>query len=175
MIARRPPTESRRPARRGLSPAAGLCRASLDPGPPSATLLSRGPLRADALDSGSQGLRVTRLMAQRLATISRSSVPPNATGWQGGWRYCSKCGVLFMGTNQAASKCSGGDKHKALGGTYWVLIDNSVAGNGLGQVGWRWCANCQGLWFAAVSGSRCPAGSNKAHIHSGSGKYILSS
>ena len=107
----------------------------------------------------------------------QSSVPPNATGWQGGWRYCSKCGVLFMGTNQASSKCpaSSSGKHAASGGTYWVLINNSVNGNGLGQVGWRWCANCQGLWFAAVSGSHCPAGPNKAHIKSGSGKYILQS
>jgi len=80
-------------------------------------------------------------------------------------------------SNQSSStRPGGGDgKHAAFGGTYWLLIDNSPAESqgGLGQVKWRWYANCQGIWFAGVAGSRCPAGPNQNHISSNSGKYIL--
>ncbi len=40
------------------------------------------------------------------------------------------------------------------------------------QHGWRWCRKCQGLFFGANPGSRCPADGG-AHDGGGSGKYSL--
>jgi Peptidase family M23 len=105
--------------------------------------------------------------------IPQSSVPPNSTGWQGGWRYCNKCGLLWMGFN-AASRCpKGGGHSSSKSGNYYLCINNASTNSGLGQVGWRWCSKCQGLWMGLNSGSKCSA-DGLAHRSSGSGKYVLS-
>jgi hypothetical protein len=105
----------------------------------------------------------------------QASVPPSALGWQAGWRYCAKCGVLWMGANKG-SKCPGNPSgHVSLGsGNYFLLLRNGAQEEvgGLGQVGWRWCAKCQGLWFTGLPGSKCPADGG-AHTAANSGSYIV--
>jgi len=103
----------------------------------------------------------------------QSSVPPNATGWQGGWRYCDKCGLLWMGVN-SGSDCPKGGSHSSIGsGTYYLCINGAASDSGLGQVGWRWCQKCQGLWMGLNSGSKCSS-DGLAHSAAGSGAYVLS-
>ena len=42
------------------------------------------------------------------------------------------------------------------------------------QNGWRWCRQCQGLWFAGNSTSgACPAFGTAGHSSAGSGDYRL--
>ena len=85
----------------------------------------------------------------------QSAVPPKATGWQGGWRYCSKCGLLWMGLN-SGSDCPKGGNHSSSGsGNYYLSINNTASNSGLGQVGWKWCNKCQGLWMGLNSGLKC--------------------
>jgi hypothetical protein len=102
----------------------------------------------------------------------QKSVPPDGTGWQAGWRYCRKCGLLWMGAN-AGSHCPDGGQHSASSsGHYFLCINDTPTDSGLGQVGWRLCPKCQGLWMGLNSGSRCSADGH-AHSASGSGKYVL--
>ena len=54
---------------------------------------------------------------------------------------------------------------------YWVNPS-------LGQENWRWCKNCQGLWFGGSTGRKygfCPAGFGTArdHVASDTGHYKL--
>jgi hypothetical protein len=41
-----------------------------------------------------------------------------------------------------------------------------------GQPNWRWCSKCQGLFYAGLSGSVCPAGGS-GHSSVASGNYSL--
>jgi Peptidase family M23 len=102
----------------------------------------------------------------------QKSVPPDSTGWQGDWRYCKKCGLLWMGANAGSVCPKGGTHSKAGSGTYFLPINGATSDSGLGQIGWRWCSKCQGLWMAANAGSKCSA-DGKAHSKQGSGKYVL--
>ena len=88
------------------------------------------------------------------------------------WRYCSKChGLFFGGTPSAGSTggvCPAGGAHNANASGNYIL---STGANVQGQMGWKWCSKCQGLYFANNPGSKCPAGGS--HINTGSGSYVL--
>ena len=100
------------------------------------------------------------------------SVPPGKTGWQAGWRYCSKCGLLWMGANKGSHCPKGGAHEKSNSGKYFLCINNATADSGLGQIGWRWCSKCQGLWMGANANSKCSA-DGLAHSKQSSGNYVL--
>ena len=105
----------------------------------------------------------------------QDSVPPDSTGWQGGWRFCNKCRALFNGANESTSNCpaDNGTHSGSSSGNYFLLISNLTVGNqgGLGEVGWRRCSKCEGIWLPGGS-STCPA-DNGAHNTTGSSNYIL--
>ena len=110
------------------------------------------------------------------ATAPRQhSAPPDTIGWQGGWRYCHKCGVLWMGLNSGSRCPADGAAHSSPNsGNYYLLISNGTQGQvgGLGQVDWRWCSKCQGLWFSGLAGSKCPT-DGLGHSSNSSSKYVL--
>jgi hypothetical protein len=60
----------------------------------------------------------------------------------------------------------------ALGGAASVL---TAAPAMAAQGGWRWCNQCQGLWYGGngPSNKPCPIGANRVHSSSGSGNYTL--
>ena len=94
---------------------------------------------------------------------------------QPGWNWCYLCQGLFYSGNASQGVCpgNGGAPHAAQGllGSQWsyaVLTGDDIAG---AQPGWRWCRNCQGLFYSLNPTSVCPAGF--AHNSNGSGPYSL--
>jgi hypothetical protein len=55
----------------------------------------------------------------------QDSVPPKATGWQAGWRYCDKCGLLWMGLNSGSKCAADGLAHSSKGSGKYVLSFDS--------------------------------------------------
>jgi hypothetical protein len=87
--------------------------------------------------------------------------------YQAGWRWCSKCqGLFFGGPATTGGACPKGGAHDGGGsGTYCLLWRPGAGADA--QPGWRWCRNCQGLFYAGsspVSGV-CPAvDARRAHV-----------
>lgn len=103
--------------------------------------------------------------------FSSAKVVSLPIAYQGGWRWCSKCQVLFFGPNQEKSICPSGGTHDGSKSGHYYLAHNDP--NACGQAGWRWCNKCQGLFYAQlITESKCPA-DGKCHILSGSANYIL--
>jgi hypothetical protein len=101
--------------------------------------------------------------------ISNNQVPR-----QEEWRYCSKCNGLYFGgvpsSGPAGGVCpSGGTHNPNVSGNYIL----SIGADAVGQSGWKWCRQCQGLFFGDNPGSRCPVGG--PHVSTGSGTYVLAS
>jgi hypothetical protein len=106
---------------------------------------------------------------------------------QRNWRWCVKCNGLWYAAASANpnGRCPAGTTAspghvKAGSGDYALFgdADGSFSPTVMAQRNWRWCANCNGLWYAAASANpngRCPAGTtaNPGHIKSGSGDYAL--
>lgn len=105
------------------------------------------------------------------------------TGYQNGWRRCSKCCLLYFGaaTTQKCPKDNGAHSTgtPVLGdfgrGNFALRHNSSTQGTNTPgrQVGWRYCANCACLWMSLNSGSKCAGNSGGAHITTGSGFYTL--
>ena len=56
--------------------------------------------------------------------------------------------------------------HEGGSGDY-TIRSNPVPG----ELSWRWCHKCQGIFYGNNPGSKCPAGG--AHSKQGSGNYSL--
>jgi endonuclease/exonuclease/phosphatase family metal-dependent hydrolase len=102
---------------------------------------------------------------------------------QFGWRYCSNCEGLFYGAwiNSEYAKAS---KCPATGGNhrYENLVDsyNYILGHELPpyvqpvQSQWRYCSNCQGLFYGPdIDKSACPAGGKHVYTDESSYNYGL--
>jgi hypothetical protein len=76
---------------------------------------------------------------------------------------------LFFNGNPN-SVCPVGGPHSHTGSGNYTLVHNSA--NPPGQVDWRWCHKCHGLFYGDKPGPVCPAGG--AHDSAGSGNYALS-
>lgn len=66
------------------------------------------------------------------------------------WRFCSKCHSLFWAPseNAAESICPlDFAPHQPLGWNFYLPNDHQGANAGTGQSEWRFCANCQGLFW----------------------------
>ena len=96
--------------------------------------------------------------------------------WEGQWRKCSRCGVLFYGPNQASSRCSYGGTHDATGSLNYSLRRNTA--EVVGHNGWARCTQCQSLGYTVVDpvahrwNRGCAAASGGAHIW-GTDRYVL--
>lgn len=95
-------------------------------------------------------------------------------GLQFGWSWCSKCRGLYFGPHQSTSLCPAGGQHAGYetGSNYYYLNYNeSDPGSSGSQGEWRWCGNCQGLFYGPNKAkSACPAGGNHV-IGAGSFDY----
>jgi hypothetical protein len=101
---------------------------------------------------------------------------PGASG-QDDWRWCKNCQGLFFAPEATSNGvCPVKDdvgnplRHDSIGsGDYNLVLDDP----GFGQNNWRWCKNCQGLFFAPDGSANgvCPVGG--AHDPSESGNYSL--
>jgi hypothetical protein len=91
---------------------------------------------------------------------------------QGDWKWCHNCEGLFFAGHQSQGQCPAGGSHDASqSGHYAVLFDDGV-GQENAQNSWRWCHNCEGLFFAGhQSQGQCPAGGS--HDASQSGAYKM--
>jgi len=107
-----------------------------------------------------------------ISAVSPANTVGNAqTGWLGGWRYCKKCGELWMGLN-AGSRCPADSQAHSLAdsGEYWLRV-TTAAEPGPGETGWARCEKCQSLWSGHAN-SRCPA-TGTTHISATSTIYAL--
>ena len=106
-----------------------------------------------------------------------ATIPTRAAGPSGqtGWKSCTKCsGMFYTGFNldplpTAQSYCPQGGAHSAAPAFYCIEMNNPSP---TGQVEWRWCSKCQGLFYGLnQAASRCPAGG--AHDGSSSANYSV--
>jgi len=94
----------------------------------------------------------------------------SATNKQAGWRWCSRCQVLWYALyNNSTGVCAAGGGHNFQGsGQYHSPLHSGTGCNG--QSGWKWCCRCMAMFYGAAV-SVCPAGG--AHDQSGSGDYTM--
>jgi hypothetical protein len=111
---------------------------------------------------------------------------PSYPGLQVGWRWCVRCQLLFWGPEQASSACPavsfqvGGTPHgqTKVGPAPHVITNNTVYDLWMGvpnrfwQDNWRWCNNCQGLfWGPKQAESACAANPGQRHSWGTTGEY----
>lgn len=90
---------------------------------------------------------------------------------QAGWRWCSRCMVMFHGHPGSRTVCPHGGEHSAAGSADYVLWQGGPApGSGPSQDGWRWCRKCGGLHHTGGARGRCPA-DGAGHATEGSAAY----
>jgi hypothetical protein len=107
-----------------------------------------------------------------------SFAEPSAPNRQAGWRWCNKCNGLFWGDGVASSHCTAGGTHtppEQTGSSNFTLPVGEPSTPSR-QSDWRWCSNCQGLFYGGgVGSSHCAAGGTHAPPEqSGSSSYTLS-
>jgi len=94
--------------------------------------------------------------------------------FQAGWKICVKCGSLGF-SHLSDGVCATGGSHKllSLGFPRYSLSFGDIPASNNTQSGWRYCKNCQSLWYggSSDSGGVCPAGGK--HTSDGSGNYTL--
>jgi hypothetical protein len=102
------------------------------------------------------------------------------SGWQDNWWWCNKCYGLFFGAEPASNfngVCPAGGQHDDIASTNTGYVVYLGGGSFTGwQIGWRWCTQCQGMWWAnrSAHGGICPYGGGMfAHTDSGSGAYQI--
>jgi hypothetical protein len=98
---------------------------------------------------------------------------------QRGWGYCVYCAVLWWVEGQSHSACPSRD---ATDGLHWVgagyynyeLYNNQAGLNNQSnpQPNWRWCKDCQGL-FWGQSSSVCRGNSQGTHVFGSGTIYDL--
>jgi hypothetical protein len=117
--------------------------------------------------------------------FNSSSGGGGSSGYQGNWAWCSQCAGLFTTLHPGNSSCPGfgtsttdAGPHTSVGSWQYFLWINPVSGNNP-QPGWRWCGNCDGLYFQGSSGTEagvCPYGypNNGKHVEGpGSDQYSV--
>jgi len=93
----------------------------------------------------------------------------DATG-QKDWRFCGKCHGLFWASHsQPAGACPKGDKHEPMDWFFYLPNDQQGATFATGQPDWRFCINCNGLfWAGSAFKGLCPGASLRGggfHLH----------
>jgi hypothetical protein len=119
----------------------------------------------------------------------------NTTAWQQyclilwdtaqfGWRWCNKCQGLFFTGENTLGVCPRGGAHDDTGSGDYALGggDDDLAASSGGQSNWRWCGQCQGLFFEGPGRTNlgvCPVSApsdfvGRPHFPgAGSGDYLL--
>lgn len=98
------------------------------------------------------------------AALLWSALPAQAQGRallgdQPGWRFCSKCGVLFFSGAADKGRCAAGGAHMPQGYLFALHFDSRQAGQQRLQYAWRHCEKCRGVFYDGLADKgRCPAG-----------------
>jgi hypothetical protein len=110
--------------------------------------------------------------------IMENAAPASAT--QRLWKRCARCSGLWFSGNNTRGGCPAGDifdgGHHDDGTGDFILKEDPDGGQG--QSDWRWCRQCQGLWFEGNFGFQgiCPSpqfSEQPGHVAFGSGNYRL--
>jgi hypothetical protein len=75
------------------------------------------------------------------------------------WRFCGRCGGLFWAPNgsTAGSVCPKHGEHAWIGKKFFLPNDQQGATEATGQPDWRFCVNCNGLfWAGSAFKGLCP-------------------
>jgi hypothetical protein len=100
------------------------------------------------------------------------------SGYQDNWWWCNKCSGLFFGAGELFSykgACPAGGQHYSNTSSDYVVYLGAGSYSSW-QIGWRWCNQCQGMWWAnrSAHGGICPFGGGMfSHTDSGSGAYQI--
>jgi len=105
---------------------------------------------------------------------SDNYVLSSSGGGQSGWKWCNKCQVLFYAGNSPSDPnrlglCPAGGTHNESGSENYNLPSS-----GSGQSGWRWCIDCQALFYSGINFGVCPTRVRTSHAETGSDNYVLS-
>jgi hypothetical protein len=94
---------------------------------------------------------------------------------QDNWRWCTLCGGMhFAPDSSRGGVCVGnaGGAHAVAGSGFYRLETTTSRDGPGGQDHWRWCSQCEGLWFAGHATGVCPA-SDFGHVSAASANYVL--
>ncbi len=131
---------------------------------------SNGYTRRRALGLAGRGALATTAAVAGLLTVYQTP----AAAAQSNWKFCRRCCGLWFSGNNTRGGCPAGNlfdggHHLDGSGNYVLKVQ---ADGGAGQDGWRWCAQCQGLYFGLNAGQGiCPA---DASLTPGPGHYPIS-
>jgi hypothetical protein len=101
------------------------------------------------------------------AAESQMLVRPTGLVGQADWKWCRRCQGLFYADNGVDKKhCPGSRHHDPQGSGDYTLNFRPSRGalRAAGQSGWRWCLQCQGLFFADGGKGVCPAAKSGPHV-----------
>jgi hypothetical protein len=97
------------------------------------------------------------------------------TDYQEGWSYCVYCSGLFYSNGQEeAGACpyfQGYSGHQVIS-SYAYIVFYSSGSYTDAQPGWRWCSQCQGMWYGNKNsrGGVCPL-NDSVFSHNGTVSY----
>ena len=147
------------------SAAAALARTAIQTSTPHAPASSSSHFIGSALIP--KGLMITGLAG----AWYRDQAPPQPASRQAtDYRLLKPTASAPQWSQQGAYLPTRNHTDPATSGSW----DYSVPTSGSGQPGWRWCAKCQGMFFAGFTLGVCPAGGTHADpTKSGSLLYVL--
>lgn len=93
--------------------------------------------------------RAGLVTATAMAALILNEAPAHA--FQTGWRWCSQCHCMVY-SDEASAGCPGGPNayHNLSNSSDYGFSSVDEDGTGLaGQLGWKWCARCHGLFWKA--------------------------
>jgi hypothetical protein len=98
--------------------------------------------------------------------FSDSTVPG-----QNHWKRCSRCQGLYFGGNNSPTFCPAHNPsdpndlpgHSDGGNDFTLNYYQLSRSRAAGQTGWRWCSQCQGLFFADGGLGSCPIRPGASH------------
>ncbi len=118
-----------------------------------------------------------RWLGKRFFLPNKQQGATDATG-QPNWRFCANCHGLFWAPNddQPAGACPSGGQHVPVGWNFCLPNDQQGATDATGQRDWRFCVNCNGLfWAGSAFKGLCPGAIGGGfHLHAvvrNEGKY----
>jgi len=79
-------------------------------------------------------------------------------GWQPGWYWCSRCGLMHYGSG-TSGYCAAGGSHTSSGSAQYGMAHEgfTTLDSYPYQFGWRYCVGCRGIWWPSGADGSCPA------------------
>jgi hypothetical protein len=95
---------------------------------------------------------------------------------QSNWRHCRNCQGIFFAGNHDQGRCPVDPNRErqhqpSEAQTNYLMTDGPGRLPDPSESGWRWCTNCEGLWYEPGEPAPCPRGGT--HVSAGSAPYEL--